>query len=185
MRVVVGISGASGAIYGVRLLQELKNTGVEVALVITGHGKEILGMETDIPLTNIEELADVVYSDDDLTAPPASGSYLFDGMVICPCSMSSFSKIATGISDSLITRAAAVCLKEKRKLILVPREAPLSTIYLRNMLVLAEAGAVVLPPSPAFYHRPRTFDDLVNFVIGKVMDSLGVEHQLFRRWGTE
>jgi len=184
MRIVLGISGASGVIYGARLFQKLHEAGVEVELVITVYGKEVLGMETAIDFNDLEGMAYAAYSDKDLTAPPASGSHLFDAMVICPCSMSTISKIASGISDTLITRAAGVCLKERRKLIVVPRETPLSQVYLRNMLTLAEAGAVVLPPTPAFYHEPTTIEDLVDFVIGKIMDSLGVEHDLFRRWGT-
>lgn len=183
MRVIIGISGASGAIYGIRLFQKLQEGGSQVELIITDHGKEVLEMEAEIDAAKLEEFADAVHSDDDLTAPPASGSHLFDAMVICPCSMSTLSKIASGVSDSLVTRAASVCLKEHRKLIVVPRETPLSTIYLRNMLALSEAGAVILPPSPAFYHKPEALKHLVDFIVGKIMDSLGVEHNLFKRWG--
>ncbi len=185
MRIVLGISGASGAVYGVRLLQELKRANVEVSLIITEHGRDVLGMETGIPPEELEKEADYSYSNSDLTAPPASGSHPFDAVVICPCSMSTLSRIAAGISDNLITRAAGVCLKEGRRLILVPRETPLSTIYLRNMLSLSEAGAVILPPTPAFYHHPKTMEDLVNFIVGRVLDRLGVEHHLYRRWGEE
>ena len=185
MRIVLGISGASGAVYGVRLLQELKRANVEVSLIITEHGRDVLAMETGIPPEELEKEADYSYSNSDLTAPPASGSHPFDAVVICPCSMSTLSRIAAGISDNLITRAAGVCLKEGRRLILVPRETPLSTIYLRNMLSLSEAGAVILPPTPAFYHHPKTMEDLVNFIVGRVLDRLGVEHHLYRRWGEE
>jgi len=185
MRIVQGISGASGAVYGVRLLQELKRADVEVSLIITEHGRDVLRMETGISPEELEKEADFSHSNSNLTAPPASGSHPFDAMVICPCSMSTLSKIAAGISDNLITRAAGVCLKEGRRFILVPRETPLSTIYLRNMLSLSEAGAVILPPSPAFYHHPKTLEELVNFVVGRVLDRLGVEHHLYRRWGEE
>ena len=185
MKVIIGISGASGSIYGVRLFQKLQEAGTEVELIITKYGKQVLHMEAGIESWKLEELANASYSDDDLTAPPSSGSHLLDAMVICPCSMSTLSKIALGVSDTLTSRAAAVCLKERRKLILVPRETPLSTVYLRNMLTLSESGVIILPPSPAFYHKPETLKHLVDFVVGKIMDSLGVQHDLFPRWGGE
>ena len=185
MRYIIGISGASGGVYGARLFQKLQETGNIVELIMTPYGKEVMRMEAGIDPSVIEEIADEVYQDSDLAAPPASGSHLVDGMIICPCSMSTLSKIATGISDTLITRAAAVCLKEHRKLIIVPRETPLSSVYLRNMLTLAEAGAIILPPSPAFYHKPTSMKHLVDFIIGKILDSLGVEHDLFPRWDSK
>jgi len=183
MKVIIAISGASGVIYGIRLLQQLKKADHTVELIITAHGKEVIELETDTSVLQLEARADAVYPDDDLTAPPSSGSHLFDAMVICPCSMSTLSKIAMGISDTLIARSAAVCLKERRRFIIVPRETPLSTIYLRNMLTLSESGVIILPPSPAFYHHPETLDNIVDFVVGKTLDSLGVGHTLFPRWG--
>lgn len=183
MKLVVGISGASGAIYGVRLLQELKNAGIEVALILTRPGAEVLEMETSFSSIELEGLVETVHSNKDLSAPPASGSHLFDAMVICPCSLSTLSMIAGGISDSLITRAAAVTIKERRKLILVPRETPLSTIHLRNMLTLSEDGVIILPPAPAFYQGPKSLDDLVDFIVGRILDSLNIRHNLYRRWG--
>ena len=182
MKVILGLSGASGIIYGVRLLQELKRASVEISLIITEHAEDILKIETGISREELEKIADFSYSNSELIAPMASGSHPFDAMVIAPCSMSTLSKISAGISDNLITRAAGVCLKERRKLILLPRETPLSTLYLRNMLSLSEAGAVILPPSPAFYHRPKTLEDMVNFVVGRVLDQLGVKHRLYKRW---
>jgi flavin prenyltransferase len=183
LKILVAISGASGAIYGVRLFQKLQESGHRVEFIITEYGGEVLRMESNIDPEKLKELADAVYSDGDLGAAPSSGSYRYDAMVICPCSMSTLSKIAAGISDTLITRAAAVCLKERRKLIIVPRETPLSTIYLRNMLTLSESGAVILPPSPGFYHQPESIREMIDFVVGKIMDSLDIDHTLFKRWG--
>ena len=184
MNVLIGITGASGTIHGVRLFQKLQEADCRIELIITGCGKNVLKMESNIDSARLEELADAVHDDSDLAAPPSSGTYRYDAMVICPCTMSTLSKIATGISDTLITRAAAVCLKERRKLIIVPRETPLATIHLRNMVTLSEAGAIILPPSPGFYHQPESVRDMVDFIVGKIMDSLGVDHELFRRWGT-
>ena len=181
MKVVVGVTGASGAPYALALLRNLDPVHVE--LVISEDGKKVIEHEADVPVTAFEELADATYANDDLGAPPASGSHRFDAMVVIPCSMGTLGKIAWGISDNLITRAAAVCLKERRKLILVPRETPLAASHIENMLRLANQGVVVLPAMPGFYHGPKSVDDLVNFVVGKVLDQLGLEHKLFRRWG--
>ena len=183
MKILIGISGASGAIYGVRLFQKLQEAGTQVELIITEYGGEVMKMEASIDSAKLKELADAVYRDSDLAAAPSSGTHRYDAMVVCPCSMSSLSKIASGVSDTLITRSAAVCLKERRKLILVPRETPFSTIYIRNMLILSEAGAIILPPSPAFYHQPESLRDIVDFIVGKIMDSLGVDHDIYKRWG--
>jgi len=180
MKVVVGVTGASGAPYALALLRNLDPVHVE--LVISEDGKKVIEHEADVPVTAFEELADATYANDDLGAPPASGSHRFDAMVVIPCSMGTLGKIAWGISDNLITRAAAVCLKERRKLILVPRETPLAASHIENMLRLANQGVVVLPAMPGFYHGPKSVDDLVNFVVGKVLDQLGLEHKLFRRW---
>ena len=181
MRIVVGITGASGVQYAHALLRNLR--GHDVDLVISEDAKKVIAHETDVTATDLAKLATHAYANDDTAAPPSSGSYRFDAMVVVPCSMGTLGKIAWGISDNLITRAAAVTLKEKRKLILVPRETPLAATHLENLLRLANQGAVVLPAMPGFYHRPETTDDLVNFVVGKVLDQLGIEHALFARWG--
>lgn len=179
MKVVVGVTGASGMPYAYALL---RNLSAEVDLVISEDARKVIAHEMDVGGKAFEKLAAAVYANDDTTAPPSSGSYRFDAMVVVPCSMGTLGKIAWGISDNLITRAAAVCLKERRKLILVPRETPLAATHLENMVRLANQGAVILPAMPAFYHRPKTMDDLVNFVVGKLLDQLGIEHKLFRRW---
>lgn len=183
MEIVLGISGASGVNYGIRLLQALKEKGCLVHLIMTDSARKIMEVETDFKPEAVEAMADFAYAPYDFTAPVASGSHLFDAMAIVPCSMGTLAGVAAGSSSTLITRAADVCLKEKRRLILVPREAPLSLIQLRNMVSAAEAGAVILPASPAFYSRPRTLDDLVNVLVGRVLDLLGISHDLYRRWG--
>jgi len=151
--------------------------------VISDDARKVIAAETDLGAKAFGKLAANTYGNDDTTAPPASGSYRFDAMVVIPCSMGTLGKIAWGISDNLITRAAAVCMKERRTLILVPRETPLAATHLENMLRLANQGVVVLPAMPGFYHGPKAVDDLVNFVVGKVLDQLGIEHRLFKRWG--
>jgi 4-hydroxy-3-polyprenylbenzoate decarboxylase len=195
---VLAITGASGAIYGVRLLEELLRDGRTVHLTLSSAGVEVLEQElerkVDLKRFDLEDLlgpADhglgrVEYHHfGDFRAGIASGSFLTSGMVICPCSMGTVAAIAHGLSQNLIHRAADVHLKEKRRLVLVPRETPLHLVQLRNLAACAEAGAVVLPAMPAFYNRPATLTDAVNFVVGRICDQLGVEHQLFRRWGTE
>ncbi len=182
MEIVVGISGASGVAYAVRLLRVLREKGIIIHLVITDSAAKIIELETDFLLKDVQDLADHVYASSDFTAPFASGSHLYDGMVVIPCSMGTLSAIACGSSDTLITRAADVCLKEKRRLIIVPRETPLGLVQLRNMVAAAEAGAVVLPACPAFYSQPRSLDDLVDVLVGRVLDLLGVENDLYRRW---
>jgi 4-hydroxy-3-polyprenylbenzoate decarboxylase len=182
LEIVVGISGASGVGYGVRLLQALADEGCESHLIITDSARKILGIETDFSAQDVERLAAYVHSPDDSAAPVASGSHLFDAMVVIPCSMGTLSGIACGSSDTLITRAADVCLKEKRRLVLVPRETPLSLVQLRNMVSVAEAGAVVLPACPAFYSRPKSIRELEDVLVGRVLDLLGLENDLYRRW---
>ncbi len=181
MRYVVGVTGASGAQYAYALLRALE--GHDVDLVISEDAKKVIAHELDVPVKGFEKLASATYANDDTTAPPSSGSYRIDAMVVVPCSMGTLGKIAWGISDNLITRAAAVCLKERRKLVLVPRETPLAATHLENMHRLSNQGAVILPAMPGFYHGPKTVEDLVNFVVGKVLDQLGIEHRLFKRWG--
>jgi 4-hydroxy-3-polyprenylbenzoate decarboxylase len=193
----VGITGASGAGYGLRVLQALVAGGHNVYVSITRDGMHILGDETGLALkgseTDIQNALEkhlgaregqVRYFDEDnLYAPVASGSAKVDGMAVVPCSMKALSSLANGFASNLIERAADVALKERRKLIIVPRETPLSPIHLRNMLSLAEAGCHIIPAMPAFYHRPRRIEDLVNFIAGRVLDALGVENDLSPRWG--
>ncbi|TET89767.1 MAG: UbiX family flavin prenyltransferase [Methanomassiliicoccales archaeon] len=179
MRVVVAITGASGVDYAVTLLRTLKE---EKQLIISAHGERLIEIESAISREEIESFADKTYEDSDLEASVASGSSQFDAMCIVPCSMSTLSKIACGIADTLITRTASVCLKEGRKLILVPRETPLSKIHIDNMSRLAGAGAIILPAMPAFYSGPKEIQDMVNFIVGKIMEALGLEHQLYKRW---
>jgi 4-hydroxy-3-polyprenylbenzoate decarboxylase len=186
--VTLAITGASGAPYGVRLLRALNDARVPVRLVISKTGWRLLQEELDITTEAglRERTGDwglvILYSDEDRGATPASGSAPSRGMVICPCSMGTLASIAQGTTRSLIERAADVVLKERRRLVLVPRETPYSSIHLENMLRLTQAGAVILPASPGFYHRPRGIDDLVDFVVGRVLSQLGVEHVIGPRW---
>lgn len=180
MEIVVAISGASGVGYGIRLLQVLH--GCVTHLIMSDSARKITEIETDFTPEEVEEMADHVYTPDDFTAPIASGSHLFDSMVVIPCSMGTLAGIASGSSETLITRAADVCLKEKRRLILVPRETPLSLVQLKNMVSAAEAGAVILPACPAFYSRPGTISDLVDVLVGRVLDLQGLENNLYGRW---
>jgi 4-hydroxy-3-polyprenylbenzoate decarboxylase len=192
--IVVAVTGASGAPYAVRLLETLAEAKQRIALIVSDHGLRLL--DTEMAIKSVDDLRQRVgaagwdamvrvYDDRDRGAAPASGSARTAGMVICPCSMGTMSAIAVGASRSLVERAADVALKERRRLILVPRESPYSAIHLENMLGLTRAGAVILPASPGFYHRPRTIQDLVDFVVARVLDHLGVEHSLVPRWGGE
>lgn len=181
---VVGISGASGVAYGIRLLEVLAEMGSVTHLVMTDAARKIIEIETDESPLEVEMMADKVYSPRDFTASIASGSYIFDAMVVAPCSMKTLAGIANGFSDTLITRAADVCLKERRKLILVTRESPLNLVHLRNMVAATEAGAIILPSCPGFYTKPVTVEEMVDVVVGRVLDLLGAEHQLSRRWRT-
>jgi 4-hydroxy-3-polyprenylbenzoate decarboxylase len=196
---VLAMTGASGSPYGVRLLEVLLHAGRTVHLTISPAAAEVLERELDRriqldrfdPAALLGEAAQLgpgrvqYHHFRDFGAGIASGSFLTGGMVVCPCSMGTIAAIAHGLSENLIHRAADVHLKEKRKLVLVPRETPLHLIQLRNLVACAEAGAVVLPAMPAFYTRPQTLDDAVDFIVGRVCDQLGVEHRLLRRWGTE
>jgi 4-hydroxy-3-polyprenylbenzoate decarboxylase len=179
---VVGISGGSGVIYGVRMLEVLKRINVETDLIMTQAAKETLVLETDYSVSHVEGLPSHNYRINDIAAPPASGSYLNDGMIVIPCSMKSLAGIATGYEENLLIRAAAVTLKENRKLVLVPRETPLTTIHMENMLRVANAGAIVVPAMPGFYYKPKSVDDIIDYVVGKVLDIFGLEHELYRRW---
>jgi 4-hydroxy-3-polyprenylbenzoate decarboxylase len=187
--VVLAITGASGAPYGVRLLELLARNRVPVELIISSHGWRLLETESGITddaglkaRTGGDWSSVTVNTDDDRGARPASGSYRTAGMVICPCSMGTVAAIAGGTSRSLVERAADVMLKERRKLILVPRETPLSLIHLRNLTTVTEAGAVVIPAAPGFYHRPTTIDELVDFIVQRVIDQLGLDVAVAPRW---
>jgi len=192
MKILVAITGASGSIYGLRLLEELLRGGHQVTLVASQSGLEVCRYETGVELEDAAGLRQrwgvpdaglTIRAATDLWAPEASGSAAPDAMVIAPCSMGTVGRIASGVSGNLIERAADVMLKEHRPLLLLPRETPFSTIHLENLLKLSRCGARIIPAMPGFYHRPASVNELVDFVVGKLLDQLGVEHQLFRRWG--
>lgn len=180
----MGISGASGIIYGIRLLQALRQQpDLEIHLVVTRSGGVTLRLENpDWELTAVHDLAHVVHREGDIAASIASGSFAVESMAVVPCSMRTLAAIAHGFSDNLLTRAADVMLKERRKLVLVTRETPLHAVHLKNMLAATEMGAVVLPPMPGFYHQPQTMQDLIDHVVGKILDTLGIPQQLFPPW---
>jgi len=182
MRLIIAITGASGAIYGKRLLEVLRNKKIETHLIISKAAEKIIEYELEATKKDIEKLASYVYSVDDLAAPISSGSFKTDAMIIIPCSMKTLAGIAHGYTENLILRTADVMLKEKRKLILVPRETPLNIIHLRNMLELAKQGVTIVPAMPAYYHKPKQISDIVDYMVGKVLDCLEIEHRLFKRW---
>jgi len=182
MRLVIAITGCSGVVYGVRLLEVCRQLGIETDLIVSSAAEDILKLELGKSAEDLRKLATRSYPPEELTAPLASGSVRTDGMVIAPCSMKTLGAIASGVAADLISRAADVTLKEGRPLVLVPRETPLNLIHLENMAKLKRAGTVILPAAPAFYHQPKQISDLVDFVVGRVLDVLGVEHQLYRRW---
>ncbi len=181
-RLIVGISGASAAIYGIRMLEALQRAEAESHLVISEPAMRIIPIETDYRIEEVEALANHVYSVEDIGAAIASGSFKTDGMIIIPCSIKTLSAVANSYNDNLIARAADVTLKEKRRLVLVVREAPLHKGHLRLMLNAVDMGAVIYPPMPAFYDMPRTVDDLVNHTVGKILDLFDIEHDLLNRW---
>ena len=184
-RMIVGISGASGAIYGIRLLETLhRSSTVETHLVLSEAAQETILMETSWDVKDIQSLATVCYDVNDIGADIASGSFLADGMVVIPCSMKSLSAIANSMNENLLIRAADVTLKERRPLVVVVRETPLHKGHLTLMAKLADLGGTILPPIPAFYFRPKTIDDLINHTVGKVLDLFHIEHNLFQRWGS-
>jgi 4-hydroxy-3-polyprenylbenzoate decarboxylase len=184
-RIVVGITGATGVVYGVRLLECLREAGVDTDLVISRWGVRTLLHETNLTREAVEALATTVHLVTDMGATISSGSYLHAGMVVAPCSARTLAAIAHGYGDSLIHRAADVTLKERRPLVLVVREAPLSALHLANMLTLARMGAVIMPPVPAFYQQPRTIDDLVDHTVARILDQLGIVHPSAHRWSGE
>lgn len=181
-RMIVGISGASGVIYGVRLLKALQKLPVETHLVMTRTAEVTLAHETDLKVSDVRRLADVAYRIDDLAAAVSSGSFRTTGMIVAPCSMRSLGEIAHGITSNLLTRAADVVLKERRKLVLVARETPLHAIHLRNMATLSDMGAIIAPPMPAFYNRPKTLDDIVNHTVGRLLDLFDLDTGTVKRW---
>ena len=183
MRIVVAVTGASGVVYGYNLLKALKVH--DVSLILSEDAKTVIEEETNLTAKDFEKTASRAYRNDDMAAPVSSGSNRLDAMVIVPCSGTTLSKVAVGIADNLITRTAAVCLKERRKLVLVPRETPVSPIILENMLKLSRLGVVILPASPGFYARPKSAQDLVDFVVARIMDQLGLDQRLFKGWKAE
>lgn len=188
----VAITGASGAVYGVKFVQALLQEGHSVHFILTGAAWQVFHYELKMDTSNKDKCLTELfggyenfhyYTQQDFSAPMASGSARNDGMIIIPCSMGTLSKIAHGISSNLLERAADVALKERRKLVIVPRETPLSSIHLDNMKRISDLGGVIVPAMPGFYHNPASMDDLIHFVVGKVLDQVGVEHNLFTRWG--
>ncbi len=183
-RLIVGLSGSSGVIYGIRLLEVLHGREeVETHLILSKGAEVTLRLETQYSVNAIHALADVTYAPENLAAAVSSGSFRVMGMVVMPCSMKSLAQIALSLNDNLLTRAADVTLKERRKLVLVPRETPLHLGHLRHMTAVCEMGGIILPPVPSFYHGPKTIMDLIDQTVGKVLDQFGIEHTLFRRWG--
>ncbi len=181
-RLIVAVSGASGAIYGIRLLETLSKEKVETHLILSEWAHVTIKMETEYAVDEIKKKANYYYAEEDLASSISSGSFVFQGMVIIPCSMKTLAAVACGYSDNLITRVADITIKEGRKLILVPRETPLNAIHLENMLKLSRLGVVILPPMPAFYINPSAIDDLINHTIGKVLDQLNIDNNLYQRW---
>jgi 4-hydroxy-3-polyprenylbenzoate decarboxylase len=181
--IIVGISGASGVQYGIRILEALKQMkGFETHLVISESAKKLIRIETESSVSDVENLGDHLYDDYDFTAPIASGSHRSKGMIVAPCSVKTLASIAIGISDTLISRAADCSLKEKRPLILMVRETPLNLIHIENMERAIKAGASILPASPAFYPKPKKLDDIIDFMAGRALDLLHIEHDLYKRW---
>lgn len=182
-RLIVAITGASGAIYGVRLLETLRDMpGVESHLIVTSGGRATLAYETSLSYADVAELADVAYPEKELAATVSSGSFLTSGMIIAPCSIKTLSGIANAYDDNLVVRAADVVLKERRRLALLVRETPLHATHLRLMTEVTASGAIVVPPVPAFYHQPTTIDDIVNQTVGRVLDLFGLRSTEVRRW---
>jgi len=181
-RLVVGITGASGVIYGIRLLEALKSSGIESHLVLTRAAEMTIAYETDRDIKDVKALADKVYAIGDIGAAISSGSFQTLGMVVMPCSMKSLAEIATGVTGSLLSRAADVTLKERRRLVLVPRETPLHLGHLRNMTAVTEMGAIVAPPMPGFYAMPQSLEDVIDHTVGRVLDLIGLDSGLVKRW---
>lgn len=182
MKIVVGISGATGSIYGIRTLEALKELGIESHLIMSDSARKNIDLETDYTLRQVEALADVVHDNRDIGASIASGSFKISGMVVAPCSIKTLSALAHSYNDCLLVRAADVCLKERRKLVVIARETPLHVGHLKLLTAVAEMGGIILPPMPAFYHLPKTINDIINQTVGKALDQFDIDHNLFRRW---
>ncbi len=185
MRIVLGITGGSGAQYGLRILEVLRSLGHDVDLVVSNGARKVMELEVGGDWESRLSVATVEYDLGDIAAPIASGTNKNDGMVIAPCSMKTVAAIASGYTENLIQRAADCMLKEGRKLVILFRESPLSLIHLRNLVTLKEAGATIMPAAPGYYYHPRTVDDVIDFMVGKVLNTFGVEHDLFRPWDPE
>jgi len=184
LKLIVGITGSTGVIYGIRLLETLKKLNVETHLIMSEWATKCLGMETEYSPDQVKSLANTVSDEHNMAASVSSGTHKVDGMIVAPCSMKTLSSIANGYDETLVARAAAVTIKEGRKLVLMVRETPLSAINLENMLKLARLGIVILPPVTEFYTKPKSIDDIVNHGVGKCLDQFDLEHDLYPRWGT-
>ena len=182
MKILLSIGGASGSIYGIRLLEELVKSRNEVHLIVSNGAKKIIEHETNYTFKELKNKASFYYDNSDMFAGPASGSFKLDSMIVAPCSMKTLSAIANGYGDTLTSRAACCFLKEEKKLILVVRETPLDLPGIKNLLSAKQAGASILPAMPGFYHKPKNIDDLVDFIVGKILDQLKINHNLFKRW---
>jgi flavin prenyltransferase len=184
-RIIVGITGATGAVFGVRVLEALRAAQVESHLVLSKWGQQTVEHETGLSLAQLREFATEVHATGNMAATVSSGSYITEGMIVAPCSMRTLAAIASGVGENLVHRAADVVLKERRKLVLMVRETPLSDIHLENMLRVSRAGAMILPPMPAFYNRPQTIDDLVDHIVARALDQFGIPAEFAKRWDGE
>ena len=185
MRLIIGITGSTGVIYGIRMLEVLKNAGVETHLIMSEWAEKCTSMETKHNVEYVKSLATTISDEKNMAASISSGTHKTDGMIVIPCSMKSLSSIANGYDETLVARAAGVTLKESRKLILVARETPLTAINLENMLKLAQLGVIIIPPVTEFYTNPTSIDAMIDHIVGKCLDQFDIEHDLFTRWGTQ
>ncbi len=183
MKLIVGITGSTGVIYGIKLLEVLEEKNIETHLILTQWAQKCIAMETDYKLNQVKSLATTISEETNMAASVSSGTHKIDGMIVIPCSMKTLSGIANGYDETLVARAAGVTIKESRKLVLVTRETPLTAINLENMLKLARLGVVILPPVPGFYTKPKTIDEVVSHTVGKCLDQFDIEHDLYKRWG--
>lgn len=184
MKLVIGITGSTGVIYGIRILEKLKELNIETHLIMSDWAQKCITMETEYDLDYVKSLGTVISDDANMAASVSSGTHKTDGMIVIPCSMKTLSSIANGYDETLVARAAGVIIKESRKLILVARETPLTAINLENMLKLARLGVIIMPPVTEFYTKPKNIDDLINHIVGKCLDQFDIEHDLFPRWGS-
>jgi len=183
LKLIIGITGSTGVIYGIKLLEVLKGKNIDTHLILTEWAQKCIAMETDYKLDQVKSLATTVSDEKNMAASVSSGTHKIDGMIVIPCSMKTLSGIANGYDETLVARAAGVTIKESRKLVLVTRETPLTAINLENMLKLARLGVVILPPVPGFYTKPKTIDEIVSHTVGKCLDQFDIEHDLYKRWG--